>query len=128
MLQHVLKIEEFRLSDSVTIFEKIISREMPADIVYENDHVLAFKDINPQAPTHILVIPKKKFQGFAQLSKAEAADVASFIQGVSQVADELGLTPNGYRIVFNQGKHGQQTVDYIHAHILGGRQLSWPPG
>ncbi|NRA44020.1 MAG: histidine triad nucleotide-binding protein [Oligoflexales bacterium] len=112
----------------VSIFDKIIAKEIPADIVYEDDWVLAFNDINPQAPVHVLVIPKAKIPGFSSLADQEAVQVGEFIKRISQVANKLGLDPDGYRVVFNQGKHGQQSVNYIHAHILGGKQLSWPPG
>lgn len=111
-----------------TIFDKIIAKEIPAKIAYEDDYVLAFHDINPQAPVHVLVIPKKKVRGFAELGTKSAQDVGEYMQRVAKVASELGLDGDGYRVVFNNGKNGQQTVDYIHAHILGGRKLSWPPG
>ena len=111
-----------------TLFEKILAGEIPSDAVYEDEHVYAFRDINPQAPTHVLVIPKRKMQSFADIRQADAAEVGAFMQGVSRVAAQLGLEREGYRVVFNTGTHGQQTVHYIHAHILGGRQLQWPPG
>lgn len=111
-----------------TIFDKILRKEIPADIVYEDDIVIAFNDISPQAPTHVLVVPKKKVEGFDCLKDAAAADTGNYMSSVSKVADFLGLEKDGYRIVFNFGKYGQQTVNYIHAHILGERQLNWPPG
>ena len=111
-----------------TIFDKILAKKIPADPVYEDEHVLAFNDINPQAPTHVLVIPKHKFRGFAELSSADPMVVGQFMTRVAQVAEKIGLVSGGYRIVFNEGRDGQQSVDYIHAHILGGRSLSWPPG
>ena len=110
-----------------TIFDKIIAKEIPADIVYEDDWVLAFKDINPQAPVHVLVIPKSKAPGFSSLGDLETNTVGEFVKRIAQVATKLNLDTDGYRIVFNQGKHGQQSVNYIHAHILGGKQLNWPP-
>ena len=113
---------------SETIFDKIIAKEIPADIVYEDDHVLAFKDIAPQAPVHVLVIPKQKFKSFVELKDCDDAVIAAYMKRVSKVASELGLDGDGYRVVFNSGKDGGQSVDYIHAHILGGRQLIWPPG
>jgi histidine triad (HIT) family protein len=112
----------------ITIFDKILSREIPAQIVYEDEAVLAFRDIQPQAPTHVLVIPKKKVARFSELGTLAAQDVGLFFAGVAKVASHLGLDKNGYRVVVNNGRDGQQTVDYIHAHILGGRGLSWPPG
>ena len=111
-----------------TIFDKILAGEAPADIVYDDEHVLAFRDINPQAPVHIVVIPRRKVGSFAELAALDAADVGAFMQGVSRVASKVGLDGPGYRVVFNCGRHGQQTVGYLHAHILGGRQLRWPPG
>jgi histidine triad (HIT) family protein len=111
-----------------TIFEQILSGDIPSERVYENDHVYAFRDINPQAPVHVLVIPKQKMESFADLKGSSAEEVGRFMQGVSETAAELGLEADGYRVVFNTGKHGQQTVQYLHAHIIGGKQLSWPPG
>ena len=115
----------------VTIFDKILSGQIPADVVFEDDIVLAFHDVNPQAPIHVLVIPKKKVTGFSDLKSITGDDVGIFgeyLKRISLVAEKLGLDEGGYRIVFNQGKDGGQTVDYIHAHIIGGRNLSWPTG
>ncbi len=111
-----------------TIFDKILKNEIPSEKVFENEHVLAFRDIEPQAPIHVLVIPKRKMESFADLADADPRDVAAFMQGVARVARELGLDENGYRVVFNTGRDGLQTVQYIHAHILGGRSMKWPPG
>ncbi len=110
-----------------TIFSKIIRREIPANIVYEDDLCLAVTDINPQAPTHILVIPKKPIP---KLEEAQADDhrlLGHLLMKVKSVAQEAGLT-NGYRVVINNGEDGGQTVDHLHLHILGGRSLAWPPG
>ncbi len=110
-----------------TVFDKIIRREIPAQIVYEDNLCLAFQDINPQAPVHILVIPKKLIP---QLSDAESQDHAllgHLLLTAKRVAAEVGLE-NGYRIVINNGPDGGQTVYHLHLHILGGRQLKWPPG
>lgn len=110
-----------------TVFSKIIRREIPADIVYEDDLALAFKDVNPQAPVHILVIPK---QPIAQISDAESKDHAlmgHLLLTAKRVAQQVGLD-NGYRIVINNGSDGGQTVYHLHLHILGGRQMKWPPG
>ena len=112
---------------SETIFSKIIRREIPADIVYEDDLTLAFRDITPQAPIHILIIPKKPI---AQLSAAESEDHAlmgHLLLTAKRVAEQVGLE-NGYRLVINNGADGGQTVDHLHLHILGGRQMQWPPG
>ncbi len=111
-----------------TIFDKILKGEIPADVVFENENILAFKDVNPQAPVHVLVIPKKKVESFSQLKDRDPIDTGLFLNGVSHVAESLGLTGDGYRIVLNCGKNGQQTVEYLHAHILGERQMKWPPG
>lgn len=111
-----------------TIFGKIIRREIPANIVYEDDFCLAFTDINPQAPTHILVIPKKPIP---KLSAADTEDkelLGHMLLTVKQVADQAGLAETGYRVVINTGDDGGQTVFHLHMHILGGRSLHWPPG
>jgi histidine triad (HIT) family protein len=112
----------------MTIFDKILAREIKADIVFEDDHVLAFRDISPQAPVHVLVIPKVKVARFQELPDAGVSMTGAFFVGVAKVARHLGLEPGGYRIVVNNGRDGQQTVDYLHAHILGGRGMTWPPG
>lgn len=112
---------------SDTIFGKIIRKEIPADIIYEDDLVLAFKDISPQAPVHILVIPKKPLP---QLSAAESEDHAlmgHLLLTAKRVAQQAGLE-NGYRLVINNGADGGQTVYHLHLHILGGREMRWPPG
>lgn len=110
-----------------TIFSKIIRREIPADIVYEDDLALAFKDVNPQAPVHILVIPKEPI---AKLADAEAKDHAlmgHLLLTAKRVAEQAGLD-NGYRVVINTGPDGGQTVYHLHLHILGKRHMNWPPG
>ena len=111
-----------------TIFDKIIAGDIPADVVYEDDTVLAFRDINPQAPVHVLVVPKKKVKDFISLQQSDPLETGVFFNAVSKVASELGLDDSGYRIVLNCGEDGQQTVEYLHAHILGDRKMSWPPG
>jgi len=111
-----------------TIFDKILAKEIPASLVYEDEWVLAFNDINPQAPVHVLVIPKKRVVRFDHLADLEALDVGEFFKRVALVARHLKLADNGYRVVVNNGRHGQQTVEYLHAHIIGGKQLHWPPG
>ena len=114
--------------DNDTLFDKILSGDVPSEGVYEDEDVYAFRDINPQAPEHVLVIPRKKMASFTDIKNADAADVGRFMQSVSKVATKLGLDEGGYRVVFNSGPDAQQSVAYIHAHILGGRQMSWPPG
>lgn len=109
-----------------TIFAKILRKEVPADVVYEDDFVLAFRDINPQAPTHILVIPKKWVRG---IESATADDnLQALFLAAAEVARREGIERHGYRIVVNSGADGGQTVDHLHVHILGGRRMDWPPG
>lgn len=110
-----------------TIFGKIIRKEIPADIVYEDDLALAFRDISPQAPTHILVIPKKPIPKLADATDTDQLLLGHLLLTAKKVADEEGLT-NGYRVVINTGEDGGQTVFHLHLHILGGRSLQWPPG
>ncbi len=112
---------------SETIFSKIIRREIPADIVYEDDLALAFRDISPQAPVHILVIPKKTLPQLANAESDDHALMGHLLLTVKRVAKQEGLE-NGYRVVINNGSDGGQTVDHLHLHILGGRQMQWPPG
>lgn len=112
---------------SETIFSKIISKEIPADIVYEDDLCLAFNDISPQAPTHILVIPKKPIPKLADAESQDHALMGHLLLTVKRVAEQAGLS-NGYRVVINTGEDGGQTVDHLHLHILGGRAMAWPPG
>ncbi|WP_364418681.1 histidine triad nucleotide-binding protein [Moorena sp. SIO3H5] len=112
---------------SETIFSKIIRREIPADIVYEDDLALAFKDISPQAPVHILVIPKKPIPQLAAAQSEDQALMGHLLLTAKRVADQVGLT-NGYRLVINNGADGGQTVDHLHLHILGQRPMKWPPG
>ncbi len=113
---------------SETVFDKILSNEIPANRVFEDEDVLAFHDINPQAPVHVLVIPKKKITSFADFNDKDAVAVGNYMKKVALVARQLGLDEDGYRVVFNHGRDGQQTVEYVHAHILGGRAMKWPPG
>ena len=111
----------------LTIFLKIISREIPADIVYEDDICLAFRDVSPQAPVHVLLIPKKPVVSLNQLNSDDAALCAHLLLTVPKVAEILGLN-GGYRTVVNTGADGGQSVFHLHIHILGGRPLTWPPG
>ncbi len=111
-----------------TIFGKIIRKEIPANIVYEDDLCLAFTDITPQAPTHILVIPKKPIPKLSNATSEDKELLGHLLLTVKQVADQAGLTENGYRVVINTGNDGGQTVFHLHLHLLGGRSLDWPPG
>lgn len=112
---------------SKTIFARIIDREVPADILYEDDLCLAFRDVAPQAPTHVLVVPKKPVASLADLADEDAALAGHLVLVLRKLARELGLS-GGYRIVANCGPDGGQSVDHLHFHVLGGRQLGWPPG
>jgi len=110
-----------------TIFRKIIDRKIPAEIVFEDDHCLAFRDIHAQAPTHVLVIPKKDIVNISQTNAADRDLLGHLLLTAKAVAAQLGLA-NGYRLVINNGPDGGQSVDHLHVHILGGRPLAWPPG
>jgi histidine triad (HIT) family protein len=110
-----------------TIFSKIIDRKIPARIEHEDDRCLAFHDVAPQAPTHVLVIPKKPIPSLADLEPADEALVGHLILVATQLAAKLGLG-DGYRLVVNCGRDGGQSVDHLHVHLLGGRRLGWPPG
>ena len=112
----------------MTLFEKIISREIPADIVYEDDLVLAFNDINPKAPTHILIIPKKPIPRIAEAEPEDQQVLGHLLLKAREVAGELGLHEKGFRLVFNNGHDAGETVPHLHLHILGGREMTWPPG
>lgn len=110
-----------------TLFTKIVAREIPADIVYEDELCLAFKDISPQAPTHVLVIPKEPIESVDAFEERHAALAGHLFLACKKVAAELGLE-NGYRVVVNNGEEGGQEVDHLHIHLLAGRKLTWPPG
>jgi histidine triad (HIT) family protein len=110
-----------------TIFSKIIDRTIPALIVFEDDRCLAFHDVAPQAPTHVLVIPKRPIASLADLTDADAGLVGHLVVVATQLAATLGLG-DGYRLVVNCGRDGGQSVDHLHVHLLGGRALGWPPG
>jgi len=113
---------------SKSAFQKIIDREIPASIIYEDDLVLAFRDLNPQAPVHVLIIPKK---GMARISEAVPDDhklLGHLLLKAAAVAAQLGLDKSGYRLVINNGPDGGESVPYLHCHILGGRKMTWPPG
>jgi histidine triad (HIT) family protein len=110
-----------------TIFSKIIRKEIPAQIVYEDDLAIAFQDIHPQAPVHVLVIPKKPIPKLDNAEIQDAELLGHLLLTVKLVAANLKLE-DGYRVVINNGANGGQTVDHLHLHILGGRQMKWPPG
>jgi len=112
----------------MTIFKKIIDKEIPADIVYEDDLCLAFNDINPQAPTHVLLIPKKVIASMAEVEKAEQDLLGFLMVKAAEIAKAVGLSEDGYRLVVNTRENAGQEVPHLHIHILGGRKFSWPPG
>jgi histidine triad (HIT) family protein len=112
------------MSDADTLFERIIAREIPADIVHETDTTLAFRDISPQAATHVLVVPKKRYRNVAELAAADPRLLADVVRTAHEVAELEGLTGHGYRVVFNTDEHAGQSVFHVHAHVLGGEQLS----
>ena len=111
-----------------TIFEMIIDREIPADIVYEDDLCICFRDIAPQAPVHLLVVPKKRIVRVAEASADDQAILGHLLLTVQKVAQQECLAESGFRTVINNGKDGGEAVPHLHLHILAGRQLLWPPG
>jgi histidine triad (HIT) family protein len=113
---------------SKTLFEKIIAREIPAQIIFEDEFVCAFRDINPQAPTHVLIVPKKLIPRIAEASPDDHKLLGHLLLKAAEVAAKLGLKQNGYRLIINNGRDGGETVPHLHCHILGGRHLQWPPG
>lgn len=112
----------------MTIFEKIAAREIPAAIVYEDDFVFAFRDINPKAPAHILVVPKKPIPRLAEAGPDDHRLLGHLLLKAAAVAAQLGLDKTGYRLVINNGPDGGETVAHLHVHLLGGRAMAWPPG
>jgi histidine triad (HIT) family protein len=113
---------------SEDLFLKIIRREIPADIIYESDNVLAFRDTNPQAPLHALIIPKKHIRTINDLGKGDAELVGQLFLVAAEIAKKEGMSEDGYRVVMNCNEAAGQTVFHIHLHLLGGRQMQWPPG
>lgn len=111
-----------------TIFTQIINREIPADIVYEDEVCLAFRDINPQAPVHVLLIPKKEIISMATVETEDQAILGHLMVKASEIASMLELSEGGYRLVVNTNEDAGQSVFHLHIHILGGRKLTWPPG
>jgi histidine triad (HIT) family protein len=113
---------------SKTLFEKIAAREIPAEIVYEDDLVLAFRDIKPGAPVHVLIVPKKRIPRIAEATPEDHKVLGHLLLKAAEVAKSLNLNQGGYRLVINNGPNAGESVPHLHLHILGGRQLSWPPG
>lgn len=112
----------------MTLFDRIIAREIPADIVYEDEVALAFRDVAPQAPVHVLVIPKTPLVGISHASVEHEAMLGHLLVVAGRVARQEGLSGSGYRLVINDGEDGGQSVFHVHVHVLGGRQMAWPPG
>jgi histidine triad (HIT) family protein len=113
---------------SKTLFEKIAAREIPADIVYEDDRVLAFRDIRPATPTHVLIVPKRVIPRIAEAQPDDHQVLGHLLLKAAEVARQLGLEKDGYRLVFNNGPFAGESVPHLHCHILGGRAMAWPPG
>lgn len=111
-----------------TLFEKIVAREIPATIVYEDDLVMAFRDTKPQAPTHVLIIPKKPIPRIAEAAPEDHRILGHLLLKAAEVAKNLGISQSGFRLVFNNGPASGEAVPHLHCHIIGGRQLGWPPG
>ena len=112
-----------------TIFSRIINKEIPASIVFENENILAFRDINPQAPVHILIIPKIEIPKVTDLKGSEHASLlGEMIDAANKIAKDLNIAEDGFRLVFNCGDNGGQEVYHLHLHLLGGRKMKWPPG
>lgn len=112
----------------MTLFEKIVARQIPADIVFEDGEVLAFRDIAPQAPVHVLVVPKRAIARVGEAGPGDQALLGQLLLAAAAVARKLGLEGTGYRLVINHGADGGESVPHLHVHVLGGRRLGWPPG
>ncbi|MCI0538343.1 MAG: histidine triad nucleotide-binding protein [Verrucomicrobiales bacterium] len=113
---------------SKTLFEKIAAREIPADIVYEDDLVLAIRDIKPVAPVHVLIVPRKPIPRMADAQPPDHQVLGHLLLKAAEVAAKLGLNQGGYRLIINNGPDAGESVPHLHCHILGGRRMSWPPG
>jgi len=111
-----------------TIFSKIIAKQIPAAIVYEDDRVLAFRDISPKAPVHIIVIPKKEIARVSEATAADEALLGHLLMAAAEVARQEGIDGTGYRLVINKGADAGESVPHLHVHLLGGRAMAWPPG
>lgn len=112
----------------MTIFARIIAGEIPADRLYEDEHVVAFRDVHPQAPVHVLIVPRKPLVSVADAGLGDAELLGRCLLAAAQVARQLGIEQDGYRLVTNIGTHGGQSVPHLHVHLLGGRPMGWPPG
>ena len=112
----------------MTIFEKIARKEIPAAIVHETEDFLAFKDVNPQAPVHVLIVPKRVIAGIGSSRPEDAGLMGKMLAATPQIARELGVFESGYRLVINHGPDAGESVPHLHVHLLGGRPMAWPPG
>jgi histidine triad (HIT) family protein len=110
------------------LFCKIVNKDIPAEIIYEDKSVMAFKDINPQAPVHVLVIPKIHVAGMNDVTETNSEVIKEIFETIPKIVQQLNISETGYRLVSNSGEDGMQTVQHFHFHILGGRSLKWPPG
>jgi len=110
------------------LFCKILAGDIPADIIFENEHVLAFRDINPKAPVHVLIIPRRHIARINDVSSDSAAEVGQLVAAAAEIARAEGVADDGYRVVMNCNEQAGQTVFHLHLHLLGGRNLGWPPG
>lgn len=113
---------------SQTLFERIAAKEIPAQLIYEDEHIVAFRDIKPVAPTHVLIIPRKPIAALEDATPSDHAVLGHLLLKVPAIAKQLGLTENGYRLVLNNGRDAGQEVPHLHFHLVAGRKLAWPPG
>ncbi|MBU6400703.1 MAG: histidine triad nucleotide-binding protein [Verrucomicrobia bacterium] len=113
---------------SQTLFERIVAREIPATIVFEDDRIVAFRDINPKAPTHVLIVPRKPIPRLADAQPQDHAMLGHLLLKAAEIARQLGLDATGYRLVINNGPDAGESVPHLHCHLLGGRPMAWPPG
>jgi histidine triad (HIT) family protein len=112
----------------MTLFEKIVARQIPANIIAEDDDFIAFHDLNPQAPVHVLVVPKRPIARLAEARAEDGALLGKLLLKAQEIAKQLGVLQTGFRVVINSGRNGGETVPHLHVHLLGGRQMTWPPG
>jgi histidine triad (HIT) family protein len=126
----ITKLPNYQIQETMSdcLFCKIINREIPGSIVYEDDRVLAFNDINPRAPTHVLIVPKRHITSLIDLSVEDDQLVGELVRRAAAIAKERGISAGGFRTVFNTNRDAGQTVFHIHLHLLGGRSMGWPPG
>jgi histidine triad (HIT) family protein len=112
----------------MTLFQKIVAREIPAKIILEDDELIVFHDINPQAPVHVLLVPKKPIPRLAEATAEDGILLGKLLLKAQEMANALGISKTGFRVVINSGRHGGETVPHLHVHLLGGRPFTWPPG